>query len=136
MFKTPLPSTGLDISSTNLSTLITLIGNLKLNAADAETLASTVLLRSCAEAFIGSSGLQPTYPTVALCPLGPEFEDHSPTKSVHLLSRPCIHYKSLYTPHPTPPVVHSLRTNSAQRLLFMNHLRSNCCRTCVTLLPD
>ncbi|KAI6150901.1 hypothetical protein BKA82DRAFT_4352732 [Pisolithus tinctorius] len=51
MSEIPLPSTGLDISSSNLSALITLIGNLKLNAADAETLASTLLLRSCAEAF-------------------------------------------------------------------------------------
>ncbi|KAI6155968.1 hypothetical protein BKA82DRAFT_4011349 [Pisolithus tinctorius] len=65
----PSPSTGLDISSSNLSALITLIGNLELNAADAETLASALLLRSRAEAFIGSSGSQPTYPTAALCPV-------------------------------------------------------------------
>ncbi|KAI6154748.1 hypothetical protein BKA82DRAFT_4010517 [Pisolithus tinctorius] len=49
MSKIPSPSTGLDISSSNLSTLITLIRNLELNAADTEMLASTVLLRSHAE---------------------------------------------------------------------------------------
>ncbi|KAI6156913.1 hypothetical protein BKA82DRAFT_25979 [Pisolithus tinctorius] len=111
MSEIPSPSTGLDISSSNLSALITLIRNLELNAADTETLASALLLRSRAEAFIGSSGSQPTYPTAALCPSSPGVSgllSHKECTPATL--SPSI---PIYAEFPTPPVsIHLTPPNS------------------------
>ncbi|KAI6143022.1 hypothetical protein BKA82DRAFT_28802 [Pisolithus tinctorius] len=111
MSEIPSPSTGLDISSSNLSALITLIRNLELNAADAEMLASALLLRSRTEAFIGSSSSQPTYPMVALCLLSPGVSgllSHEECTPATL--SPSI---PIYAEFPAPPVsIHLTPPNS------------------------
>ncbi|KAI6144680.1 hypothetical protein BKA82DRAFT_4016836 [Pisolithus tinctorius] len=120
MSEIPSPSTGLDISSSNLSTLITLIGNLELNAADAETLASALLLRSRTEAFIGSSGSQPTYPMAALCLSSPGV----PGMLSHEECTPATLFPSIpiYMEFPAPPVsIHLTPPNSTDPSTILVH---------------
>ncbi|KAI6005411.1 hypothetical protein EDC04DRAFT_2611577 [Pisolithus marmoratus] len=114
------PNTGQDISSRNLSALITLITNLELNATDAETLASMLFLRSRHEASASSQPAYPTtpsYPSSAAAsglpfreecpppapspPSTPVFEDFSaPPVSIHLTP-----------PDPSDPVTILIRGN-------------------------
>ncbi|KAI6037648.1 hypothetical protein EDC04DRAFT_2604564 [Pisolithus marmoratus] len=79
------PNTGRDISSRNLSALITLITNLELNATDAETLASMLFLRSRHEAVSGLPFCEECLPPAPSPPSTPIFEDFSaPPVSIHL----------------------------------------------------
>ncbi|KAI6016830.1 hypothetical protein BKA83DRAFT_4128561 [Pisolithus microcarpus] len=101
MLRQPSHNTGLDISSTNLSALIALITNLELNAADAETLANILYLRSRHHAYSASSGSQPIYPTAVTYPSnpaalsGPSREECSP---------PLSPSTSILVDFPAPPV--------------------------------
>ncbi|KAI6023189.1 hypothetical protein BKA83DRAFT_4125837 [Pisolithus microcarpus] len=101
MLRQPSHNTGLDISSTNLSTLIALITNLELNAVDAETLANILYLRSRHHAYSASSGSQPIYPMAVTYPSnpaalsGPSHEECSP---------PLSPSTSILADFPAPPV--------------------------------
>ncbi|KAI5987357.1 hypothetical protein EDD15DRAFT_2199554 [Pisolithus albus] len=101
MFRQPSHNTGLDISSTNLSALIALITNLELNAADAETLANILYLRSRHHAYSASSDSQTIYPTAVTyppnpaVPSGPSREECSP---------PLSPSTSILVDFPAPPV--------------------------------
>ncbi|KAI5997018.1 hypothetical protein EDD15DRAFT_2194713 [Pisolithus albus] len=114
------PHTGSDISATNLSALISLITNLELNAADAETLANILFLRSRCEvewstiaAYLTSPDSQPTHPGAASYPSStaasrfPSREEYPPAVSPHP-STPALPVSIHLTPddssHPSSPV--------------------------------
>ncbi|KAI6018266.1 hypothetical protein PISMIDRAFT_19984 [Pisolithus microcarpus 441] len=96
MLRQPSHNTGLDISSTNLSALIALITNLELNAADVETLANILYLRS---RHHGSQPIYPmavTYPSNPAALSGPSCEECSP---------PLSPSTSILADFPAPPVL-------------------------------
>ncbi|KAI5995217.1 hypothetical protein EDD15DRAFT_2195807 [Pisolithus albus] len=102
------PHTGSDISATNLSALISLITNLELNAADAETLANILFLRSRCE---DSQPMHPgaaSYPSSTAASRFPSHEEYPPAVSPHP-STPALPVSIHLTPddssHPSSPVL-------------------------------